>query len=433
MKTKNIDALLDRAKSCGNTGDITGAIQALKTILDIDSEHTETLAMLGQAYSSISEFENAALYFQKATTQMSDTPWIWYDYGQALEHTNRHLHAAAAYLKAWKIDPNNVRFPLFAGSALHKAGRPEHALHIWSLGADQDPMLRTAHQNPNADSRTQQKSRHADQELRTFLTALHQKSLTKSGMPERLRTSLWPQTHIENVKYETEALKPYIFYAPDLPPIPVFETSDAVWVDELQSATPTIRAEYLAFMRHQHGTTQSVQRPYIEARSTLDSAYDHLKGQDTWTALHLYKDGKAQPCLNHFPQTQAALENVPLVYFHGQPMEVFFSILKPGVHIPPHFGLANTRLTSHLPLIIPKETCRIRVADQVHHWREGELFLFDDSFNHEAWNESEDTRVVLIFESWRPDLEAQEIKAIQTSFEDRDTWLKSRQIPELEL
>ena len=69
------------------------------------------------------------------------------------------------------------------------------------------------------------------------------------------------------------------------------------------------------------------------------------------------------------------------------------------------------------------------MADHVHYWREGELFLFDDGWDHEAWNDSEETRVVLIFEAWRPDLRPEEITAIQTSFEDRDKWIRTRLIP----
>src|SRR5262249_50224368 len=105
--------------------------------------------------------------------------------------------------------------------------------------------------------------------------------------------------------------------------------------------------------------------------------------------------------------------------------EMFFSRLKPGAHIPPHFGCANNRLTVHLPLIVPGD-CTIRVGDQVHAWREGELFAFDDSFEHEAWSRSDKDRVVLIFESHHPDLRPDERFAVEHAFASRGRWLSDR-------
>lgn len=431
MTEENIPDLQRQARVYAEASNISRAIETLERVLEINPNHAETLAMLGQAHAGISDFKNAIGFFERASKHMTENAWLWYDYGHALEHNAEYEHAAIAYLKAWRANPDNVRFPLFAGHAYHQAGNLQQALQIWSLGADQDPMLRIAHQNPNADMQTREKSKMADTQLRTFLSELHQKSLTRSQNPKRLQSSLWPQTHTDNVRYPIKALNPYVFYAPDLPAIPVFTNPEAPWVNTIESATDTIRTEYLTFMHTSQKSRTTDQLPYIDSNSVMDEAYDHLKGQDTWTAVHLYKDGKPQPCLKYFPQTLAALKAVPLVHFHNRPMEVFFSILKPGVHIPPHFGLANTRVTSHLPLIIPQDTCRIRVANHVHHWREGKLFLFDDSFNHEAWNDSQETRVVLIFEAWRPDIDPQEITTIQACFEDRDDWLKARKVPEI--
>ena len=85
----------------------------------------------------------------------------------------------------------------------------------------------------------------------------------------------------------------------------------------------------------------------------------------------------------------------------------FFSALKPGVHIPPHNGATNARLTVHLPLIIPPD-CGLRVGEETHVWEPGKLVLFDDTIRHEAWNFSDRLRVVLIFDVWHPLLSALE-------------------------
>ncbi|MGH8402521.1 MAG: aspartyl/asparaginyl beta-hydroxylase domain-containing protein, partial [Gammaproteobacteria bacterium] len=111
------------------------------------------------------------------------------------------------------------------------------------------------------------------------------------------------------------------------------------------------------------------------------------------------------------PITAAAVEKLPLVHTPGHSPEVFFSILKPGTHIPPHYGLANFKLAVHLPLIIPGD-CAIRVGNETRTWTESQCLIFDDSFQHEAWNNSSKLRVVLILEVWNPQLSEEEQQAV---------------------
>jgi aspartyl/asparaginyl beta-hydroxylase (cupin superfamily) len=93
-----------------------------------------------------------------------------------------------------------------------------------------------------------------------------------------------------------------------------------------------------------------------------------------------------------------------------------WSLLKPVTHIQPHHGLLNTRLICHIPLIVP-HSCAIRVGNETRSWREGEALIFDDSFEHEAWNKSGDTRVILLFEIWRPEITLEERAALTAIFE----------------
>ena len=82
----------------------------------------------------------------------------------------------------------------------------------------------------------------------------------------------------------------------------------------------------------------------------------------------------------------------------------WFSIVAPGYHIPPHKGVSKGILRTHLGLIIPRdaEKCRIHVGGETCVWREGEIFVFDDTFRHEVLNETPDERVILIFDFDRP-------------------------------
>ena len=91
--------------------------------------------------------------------------------------------------------------------------------------------------------------------------------------------------------------------------------------------------------------------------------------------------------------------------------ETLYSVLRPGTHILPHRGVTNTRLVTHLPLIVPPD-CALRVGGETHVWEEGRCITFDDTFEHEAWNRSGRDRVVLILDSWNPDLSEAEQAAV---------------------
>jgi aspartate beta-hydroxylase len=102
---------------------------------------------------------------------------------------------------------------------------------------------------------------------------------------------------------------------------------------------------------------------------------------------------------------------------------VLFSLPKPGVKIAPHHGFLNTRLICHLPLVVPND-CGLRLGNEVHSWKKGELVVFDDSIEHEAWNNSQQNRVVLIFDIWRPELSELEREWVTSLLESIDTYDK---------
>jgi aspartate beta-hydroxylase len=114
-----------------------------------------------------------------------------------------------------------------------------------------------------------------------------------------------------------------------------------------------------------------------------------------------------QPHLERCPRTAEAIASVPTVDIPGVGPTVFFSILDAKSHIPAHTGVTNTRLVVHLPLVIPAG-CRFRVGSDTREWREGDAWVFDDTIEHEAWNDSDVPRAVLIFDIWNPYLSAAE-------------------------
>ena len=95
----------------------------------------------------------------------------------------------------------------------------------------------------------------------------------------------------------------------------------------------------------------------------------------------------------------------------GHGPEVLFSVFTPGTHLLPHQGVTNSRVVGHLPLIVPGQ-CALQVGGELHEWQEGRVVVFDDTYEHEAWNRSEQTRVVLIFDLWNPYLTEAERAAV---------------------
>ena len=127
-----------------------------------------------------------------------------------------------------------------------------------------------------------------------------------------------------------------------------------------------------------------------------------------WSALFLCENGRVdEQLIARCPKTWEAVNQAPLARIPGWGPTVMFSLLKAGARIEPHTGMFNTRLVCHLPLIVPPK-CIFRVGNEVREWREGKLFIFDDTIEHEAWNDSGEDRVVLIFDVWRPELSARE-------------------------
>lgn len=100
---------------------------------------------------------------------------------------------------------------------------------------------------------------------------------------------------------------------------------------------------------------------------------------------------------------------------------VLFSLLRAGAHIPPHNGLVNTRLICHLPLIVPP-SCAFRVGNDIRVPVEGKAWVFDDTMEHEAWNGSDRARVILLFETWRPELTEEERGLVSAMFDAIDAY-----------
>jgi aspartyl/asparaginyl beta-hydroxylase len=210
--------------------------------------------------------------------------------------------------------------------------------------------------------------------------------------------------------------QPKYYYFPGLPQIQFYERNAFPWFDDVEAATNDIRTELTDILREPDAFAPYVQghsnRPYKEQMGMLDNP--------AWSAYYLWKNGEAvTENAARFPKTLHALRNAPLAHVPNRSPSILFSLLRPGAHIPPHNGLVNTRLVCHLPVIVPGK-CRFRVGNETRDWIEGKAWAFDDSIEHEAWNGSDKTRVILLFDVWRPELSGEERSLVVSLFEAID-------------
>ncbi len=201
---------------------------------------------------------------------------------------------------------------------------------------------------------------------------------------------------------------PTAYYFPGLPQRQFYEREEFPWLAALEAKTELIRDELLAI-----ASDDRAFEPYVRSNSNRPpNDFAGLLDNLDWSAFYLIKDG-AEVAENaaRCPATMAAMRAAPLAAIPGQTPAVLFSLLRPGARIPPHTGMFNTRLICHLPLIVP-EGCGFRVGNAVRPWVEGQCLIFDDSIEHEAWNNSDQLRAVLLFEIWRPELTTDERERI---------------------
>lgn len=163
------------------------------------------------------------------------------------------------------------------------------------------------------------------------------------------------------------------------------------WVAVLESSFPVIQDEFSRL---------------VEAGSTFSTVYRAQTSTGEWAASYLWAFGKkVEETCRLCPETARILSSIPGVSEFGTSM---YSGLAPHTHIAPHYGYSNAKLRCQLPLRVPGR-CKLKVGEQEIEQQEGRCIVFDDSFLHSAWNDSDEPRFVLVFDFFHPDLTAEEV------------------------
>lgn len=375
----------------------------------MDQTQLENLARTGMDALAAGNAAKALPAFLAIADAGRATGRLWSMIADAAEQLGNHAVLDRALDMQLAEAPGDILALIRKGDAYARAGDDRAA-----VGWYQHALSRAAQMNqmdPALARRVETAQAAANAAASRFEAHLHAQvadAANDSPVPPRFAESLAILTGRQPVQLQ----QPTSFYYPGLPQIAFYDPARFDWAKRLEDAYDDVRAELEAVLADDQGIA-----PYVQADPSRPNRGHALLNDARWSAFHFFQNGvpiaeNAARC----PKTMALLNTMPMPHIAGRSPMALFSILQPKTHIPPHWGMLNTRLICHLPLIVP-EKCRLRVGNHDRTVEAGKVLLFDDSIEHEAWNDSDALRVILLFEVWRPELEATERAMLKTLFE----------------
>jgi aspartate beta-hydroxylase len=384
-------------------------------VLEHSPDAVEALNVCAIASLRDSKSYRAIAMLERAGTLAPQDPITQHNLGRAYESVGRVDDAIAALERSVQLRPVYHVARIRLAALLEQRGERDRAvLHYaralddaqrqgrWLDAAGTPASLRAFVERGVAAVRTHR--RDALHHLVDSLTA-------KYGRDEMTRVAQGVAIYLREQApvYPDPRQQPTFLYVPGLPPTPYFDRALFPWIAEFEACTDAIRNELLAVLPSETGRERVFGSEELEQQN--------LRGEGegeppTWNGYYFYRHGerREENCVR-CPATTAAIDRLPLSAVPGHGPEVLYSVFTPGTHLLPHQGVTNTRVVGHLPLIVPPD-CALNVGGELHEWQEGRVVVFDDTYEHEAWNRSDRTRVVMIFDLWNPHLTAAERAAV---------------------
>lgn len=407
----SLDQFLLEADRAVRQGQYAVAARHYESVLKVAPQHSHAHNFFGQVALQRQSLDEAKQHFDRACKGQPAFALAHANLGRVLKQQGFWRDALKALDAAVKIEPNAYAVHFERGEIYEALGEPRNAALSYNQALmtmpdslnrmpEMQPRLQHARELVMADRR----------ELAAFM--LDRVNPIKAGHSARSTRRMDETLAITLGQTRYYPSRPLMFHITRLPSIPFFEREDFEWAPALEAATPLVLAELQSLLNHDASGFE----PYVQTgESESPGQFAALDRNLDWGAYFLWKHGKkVEAHCERCPNTIAALEQVPQISIRDRAPAVMFSALKPKTHIPPHNGATNARLTCHLPLIIPPG-CEFRVGAEVREWKLGELFLFDDTIEHEAINRGEQLRVVLIFDVWHPHLTQLEREIVQAT------------------
>jgi aspartate beta-hydroxylase len=413
-QANDVVALESRGEALLKSGDLAGADACFARIIELEPRHLRALQFLGIAATGRRDLVSAEALFRRALEVAPDNPRVHFNLALVLQ-TQRQFDAALHHIEQ-----------CLAGAPRYLAGHLQRGLICESLGRKAAAVSSYLRALRLADARGPAR---LPGEVRRSLN--HASAVVREQLADEIAAALAPLSarHGENrlrrvldcadifsgrraADYAHPRWRPRFMYLPGLPVKPVWEREDLPWLAAVEARTEVVRGELEGVLGSEQGFAPYVDNP---PGSRAAEEWKALNRSRDWSTFHFFRHGeRIEENCRRCPETAAMLESLDQMRVPGYAPEAMFSVLKPHTRIQAHFGSVNGRLIVHLPLIVPPDCGALRVAGEERGWTEGRCLVFDDSFEHEAWNDSDQTRIVLIFDTWNPDLSHAEREAFAT-------------------
>ena len=373
--------------------------QLWQRLLDTDPDNTKALFALSQRAFRAGDLGRARELLGRLVALDGRDQQQWINLAVVCRGLHDDAGEAEALTGALTVDPTDMLAQLLRGDLFERQGRRHEAARAYGAGAmaappleGLDPSLRPLLQRALAFQQDYQRDYGdwMEAHLAPLLGDLRGEPLG------RFRDAVDIMFGRKR-RYDPQ---PALFYYPGLAPVTFFERGLFPWMPALEARTDAIRAEFLAVLQAQQGFVPYLSYPPDQPHFQ----FAQLNNSPDWSAFHLIEQGRTNEAnAAHCPVTMAALADLPQPRQLNRTPSAMFSLLRPHTRIPAHTGVSNVRLVGHLPLILPGQ-CALRVGNDVREWEMNRAWVFDDTIEHEAWNDSDALRVVLIFDVWHPHL-----------------------------
>ena len=405
--------LIQAAKSAGASGRMAEADRLLASVARLAPGHPAVLNELGLQMLQRGEAGKASELFRRATQADPKHPNLWSNLASSLHALNQLPEELDAIERALALEPRHLAALLQKGALMEATGDSRNAARVYrnalaTLPAGASPPETVAAVIEHAQAAVAQDDAALVAAIEGRLAGI--RASHGGGHYRRVDHCLDLLTR----KRARFTPQPTFLYFPGLPAIEFFERAEFPWLDALEAASDEIRTELMGVLVADREGLE----PYIAYPEGLPvNQWKELNKSRRWSAYFLWNQSVPQPAhLARCPRTAQALRSTPQCDVPARGPTAFFSILEAHTRIPPHTGVTNIRLTVHLPIIVPPG-CGFRVGSETREWVPGKAWVFDDTIEHEAWNESDVPRGILIFDIWNPLLAVAERDLMRAAFE----------------
>ena len=390
--------MIQAARAAGADGRESESDQLLARAAQLSPGHPAVLNELGLRMMQRGDAKNARELFLRATQADQGHPSLWSNLASSCYSLGLPQEAMEAVERALALEPRHLASLLQKGALMDARGDLRNAARAYRNAL---ATLPPGVAPPPTVAAMVERARESVQADNVLLAA----ALDERLAPIRERHGGGAHRRVDRCiefitgKREHYNPQPTFMHFPEIPAVEFFEREQFPWLDEIEAASDAIRDELTGVLVADRAGLE----PYIAYPDGVPlDRWKELNKSRRWSAYFLWNQGVAQPAhLARCPRTAEILKTAPQCDVAGRGPTAFYSILDAQTAIPPHTGVTNTRLTVHLPLIVPPG-CGFRVGGETREWIPGKAWVFDDTIEHEAWNDSDEVRVILIIDTWNP-------------------------------